>query len=288
MSLSRIISVATLFVGLVAAGNFTFSYSPDEGLRLLEGFTDGVYQIQIPMGDATSNPIIRRMEPGLQQPEDAESPQLSRRLRPVVPLPVYSSWCKKGRLNVEDYEEARYQFLAVCDQHVIPQRSAWFHFGVSGLSFVYVCSFGGENMCDRLEFDWAEDYIRNTLGCGAYQPAGVYMEKWRKEYGRANLARALDICPDSVLFPIWYRWYCTWNPEAVDDLRPPEAWCQLNVLKDMRSPYRRLGMKPTWTPAMEYSYPEPTEEGKSLNTEEPQSGYIDFPFAPRRSGEPKS
>ncbi|KAM7183550.1 hypothetical protein V8F33_013522 [Rhypophila sp. PSN 637] len=167
----------TKFLALAAA-----AASLTAGFTIPEGQPDGIYFGNLQTGEIQLLASI-----------NATSVRRARRGTALhartVPLPVSDQGCPPAGLNPGDYLGAYSNFANYCDEGgKIP--GGGLAYATVGSAVWYGCSYGGEQPCDSPEVSDAES--RFNENCGAAQSAWVYMDEWKKTYGR-DVASA-EIC----------------------------------------------------------------------------------------------
>jgi len=151
---------------------------------------DGVYALDYDPATGQAVSDFELLQPSLTK--------RSMRIRPLEvrqaqknppPLEKPKTTCGNAELNRNDLEEAKGLFESLCESdRMYPARNAVII--TQGRVIAYMCNYNADNRC------WSEEYAEASSildkQCGNRRSGTVYVDRWKKTYGRDVMGA--DIC----------------------------------------------------------------------------------------------
>ena len=159
-----------------------------------DSLNDGIYAVSF---DPSTGEALSDFE---QLPDVPALSKRAMRIQPLStrqgggappPLEKPKTTCGNKDLNRDDFNSAKESFTKLCDD---PKQYAARNAIIitQGGAIAYMCNYAAENRCWRQEYEEASSLIDKQ--CSNRRSGTVYVDKWKKSYGR-DVAGA-DICLD--------------------------------------------------------------------------------------------
>ena len=155
-----------------------------QGFMVPAGLSPGHYSVAIDShGNALGEPTLIRSLDSL----TSSSSTINRRGPPKLPSPTVN--CHSRSFNINDFLAAYTAFNNMCDiGEFYPANTA--QWVTAGSAVAYMCNYEESSRC------WREEYSQtNALldaGCGKKEIGWVYIDAYKKSYGREN--SGVNIC----------------------------------------------------------------------------------------------
>jgi len=168
----------------------TAATSLASAFKVPDSLPDGVYTLSYDPASGEALSELELLQPSLARRNNRLAPLVARQnADKPPPLERPRPTCGKADMNRNDFDAAKAEFEKLCDiWKVYPAHNAVII--TQGRAIAYMCSFDAENRCWRDEYEEASGILDRQ--CGNRRTGAVYVEKWRKTYGRD--VAGVDIC----------------------------------------------------------------------------------------------